>query len=145
LVPSQSKEVIVAHGHGNILAIHKATVEITKETHLSRSGDCIIAVGANKGMDALSLKFKENLRKDDAKIIILVEAGGVAEIINACGSSRLILAHLTDIVIRKSSYICSRTLAIHADKSADELSRDLVKKLRNPEQKVKISLIVKSQ
>jgi hypothetical protein len=93
----------------------------------------------------LSLKFKENLRKDDAKIIILVEAGGVAEIINACGSSRLILAHLTDIVIRKSSYICSRTLAIHADKSADELSRDLVKKLRNPEQKVKISLIVKSQ
>jgi hypothetical protein len=137
--------MIVAHGHINILATHKTTFEITKETRLSKNGDCIIAVDASKGMDALSLQFKENLRKDNAEITILVEAGGVAEIINAQGNSKLILAHPTDIVVRKSSYICRRTLAIHADKSAKELSRELVKKLKKPEEKVRLTLIVKSQ
>lgn len=136
--------MIVAHGHANVLATHKTTFEITKETRLSRSGDCIIAIGADKGMDALSLQFKANLRKDDAEIMILVEAGGVVEVINAYGNSRLILAHPTDIVVRKSGHICNRTLAIHADKSAKEFSRELVKKLRKLEEKVRLTLIVKS-
>jgi hypothetical protein len=136
--------MIMAHGHANVLATHKTTFEITKETRLSRSGDCIIAVGADKGMDSLSLQFKANLRKDDAEIMILVEAGGVVEVINAYGNSRLILAHPTDIVVRKSGHICNRTLAIHADKSAKEFSRELVKKLRKPEEKVRLTLIVKS-
>jgi hypothetical protein len=137
--------MIVAYGHTNILATHKTTFEITKETCLSKSGDCIIAVGADKGMDALSFQFKENLRKDDTEVIILVEAGGVTDVINAHGNSKLILAHPTDIVIRKSGYICRRTLAIHADKSAKELSRELVKKLRKAEEKVRLTLVVKSQ
>jgi len=135
----------LAHGHINVLALHKATVEFTKEPHLSRSGDCIIAVDADKGMGELSLEFKRNLRKDDAKVTIVVEAGEVAETIQASGNSRLILAHPTDFVIRKSGYICARTLAIHADKSAVELSRELVRNLSKSEEKVKITLTVKSQ
>jgi hypothetical protein len=141
----QSKEMIVARGHANILATHKTTFEITKETCLSKSGDCIIAVGADKGMNALGLQFRENLRKDNAEVTILVEAGGVVDVINAHGNSKLILDHPTDIVIRKSGYICRRTLAIHADKSAKELSRALTKNLREPEEKVRLTLIVKSQ
>jgi hypothetical protein len=135
----------LAQGHGNVLALHKGTIEFTKEPHLSRRGDCIIAVDADKGMDELSLEFKKNLRKDDAKVTITVEVGEVAETIHASGNSRLILTHPTDFVIRKSGYICARTLAIHADKSAAELSRELVRNLGKPEEKVKITLTVKSQ
>jgi hypothetical protein len=142
---AQRSEVILAHGHINVLALHKGTIEFTKEPHLSRSGDCIIAVDADKGMSELSLEFKKNLRNDAAKVTIVVEAGKVSETIHASGNSRLILAHPTDIVIRKSGYICARTLAIHADKSAAELSRELVRNLSKPEEKVQITLAVKSQ
>lgn len=144
MCPTESKEIILARGHENISAKHETTLEITKELYLSKKGDCIIAVGANKGIDDLGSEFKENLRKDHARIAILVEAGKVAERIDASGNSRLILAHPTDIVVRKTSYICNRTLAVQADKSACELSRELVEKLRYPEQKVKITLVIKA-
>jgi len=52
----------------------------------------------------------------------------------------LILTHPTDIVIRKSDYICNRTLAIRADKSAKDLPRELAEKLKNPQQKINVTL-----
>jgi hypothetical protein len=136
-------ETILAYGHKNIQATHKSTLEITKETELSKRGDCIIAVSADKAINDLSSEFKENLRTKNAKITMLIEAEDTVEVVNAFGSARLILMHPTDIVVRKSNYICSRTLAIQADKAACDLSRKLVKKLRNPKQKVKITLTVK--
>jgi len=136
-------EIIFAYGHKNIRATHESTLEITKEAELSERGDCIIAVSANKSMTDLSSEFKKNLRKENAKITILIEAGDTVEVVNALGSSRLILTHPTDIVVRKSNYICNRTLAIQADKAACDLSRKLVEKLKNPKQKVKITLTVK--
>lgn len=142
LYPVKLKEVILACGHENISATHETTIEITKDAHLSESGDCIIAVSANKALSDLSSEFRRNLLKDHAGITISVEAGGITETLNAHGSSRLILTHPTDIVVRKSSYVCCRTLATHANKSASELSRDLVKKLKNSKQNVRITLIM---
>jgi len=136
-------EIILGYGHQNIQATHKTTFEITKEAQLSRRGDCIIAVSANKTMADFSSEFKENLHKEKAKIMILIEAGDAAEVMNAFGSPRLILTHRTDMVVRKSNYICNRTLAIQADKAACDLSRKLAEKLRNPKQKVKITLTVR--
>jgi len=136
-------EIIFAFGHNNIQATHKSTLEITKEAELSKRGDCIIAVSADRAMADLSSEFKENLRKENAKITILIKAGDTVEVVNALGSSRLILTHPTDMVVRKSNYICNRTLAIQADKAACDLSRKLVEKLKNPKQKVKITLTVK--
>ena len=136
-------EIILAYGHKNIQATHKSTLEITKETELSKKGNCIIAVLASKAVADLGSEFKENLRKENAKITMLIEAEDIVEVVNALGSSRLILTHPTDIVARKSNYICSRTWAIQADKAACDLSRKLVEKLKNPKQKVKITLTVK--
>lgn len=136
-------EIILGYGHENIQAAHKTTFEITKEAQLSRRGDCIIAVSADKTMADFSSEFKENLHKEKAKIMILIEAGDAAEVVNAFGSPRLILTHPTDMVVRKSNYICSRTFAIQADKAACDLSRDLVKRLRNSKQKVKVKLTVR--
>jgi hypothetical protein len=136
-------ETILASGHKNIQATHKSTLEITKEAELSKKGDCIIAVSANKSIRDLSSEFKQNLRKENAQITMLIEAGDVIEVVNASGSPRLILTHPTDMVVRKSNYICNRTLAIQADKAACDLPRDLVKRLGNPKQKVKVKLTVR--
>ena len=136
-------EIIFAYGHENIQCTHKSTLEITREAQLSKKGDCIVAVSTEKAVADLSQEFKEKLREKNARISMLIEAGEVAEVVNAFGGPRLILTHPTDMVVRKSSYVCSRTLAIQADKAAWELSRELVEKLRKPKQKVKITLTVK--
>jgi len=139
----EEAEIIFAYGHKNIQATHKSTLEITKEVELSRKGDCIIAVSADKALADLSPKFKEKMRNENTKITVLIEAGDAVELVNAFGSPRLILTHPTDMVMRKSNYICGRTLAIQADKAACDLSRKLVEKLKNPKQEVKIALTVR--
>jgi hypothetical protein len=136
-------EIILASGHNNIQATHKSTLEITKEAELSKRGDCIVAVSADKAIRDLGSEFKENLRKENAKITILIEAGDIVEVVNAFGSARLILTHPTDMVVRKSNYICSRTLAIRADKAACDLSKKLVERLKNSKQKATITIAVK--
>jgi hypothetical protein len=142
LPPAELKEIILAKGHRNILAIHPTTLEFTKEDDMSTKGDCIVAVSADKTMPHLSAEFKEKLRRENARLTILIEVGGIAETVSAHGSSHLTLVHPTEMVVRKSNYICSRTLAVKADKASADLSRSLVQKLKNPEQKMKITLTV---
>jgi len=138
----KTEETIFAFGHENIQAIHPSTLMFTKEKHLSKTGDCIIAVAADKAAADLSDKFKEKLKKPNAKLTIIIEAEGLTQQINASGSPRLVLADQNDMVIRKSDYVSDRTLAIHADKSSKDLPREFVDKLKNPQQKIKITLIV---
>jgi hypothetical protein len=139
---SEVREVVFGYGHENIQATHKTTLEFTKDPHLTKKGDCIVTVAADKALADLSAEFKENLRKRHAKLSVLIEVDGVTEQVNAYGSPRLVLTHPTDMVIRKSDYACNRTLAIHADKAAQDLPREFVEKLKNPKQKVKITLEV---
>jgi len=136
------KEEILAYGHKNVEATHTTTLEITKVGEITKDADCIIAVKADKACKDLSKEFKNKL-KEARKVEITIEAEGVEDKIIAYGSPALKLTHAEDIVIRKSDFIDNRTLAILADKVANELKQDLVEKLRNPETKVKITLEIK--
>jgi uncharacterized protein len=142
LSTKQTREFIVAFGHENIQAIHPSTLMFTKEKKLSNTGDCIIGVAADKATADLNKTFKDTLKKPNAKLTVLIEASGLTVEIKASGSPQLILTHPTDIVIRKSAYISDRTLAIHADKSSNDLPREFVEKLKNPKQKIGIMLTV---
>ena len=136
------REAIVAFGHTNIEAVHPSTLMFTKEKHVSNTGDCIVGVAADKAVADLSQKFKKTLRNANAELAIIIDAGGLTSQINAYGSPKLILTNLTDIVVRKSDYVSDRTLAIKADKSSNDLPRELVEKLKNPKQKINITLIL---
>jgi hypothetical protein len=144
LSSKQTTDAFWAKGHTNIQAIHPTTLMFTKDIHVSRKGDCIVAMAADKSVADLSAQFKEELRKPNAKVTIIIEAGDCIEEIKALGSPKLCLCHPTDIVIRKSDYICNRTLAICADKSSIDLPREFVEKLQDPKQKVLITLRVES-
>ncbi len=48
------------------------------------------------------------------------------------GHKDLILSDPNDIVIRKSNYVCPRTLAVNCDKASDSIPRKLIKILQNP-------------
>lgn len=123
------QEKIVCRGHENVLATHKTTIEVTKESELTLAGDCIVGVGADKGMAELGEEFKGALKRD-CDLEIAFECGGIKDTVHARGSPELVLDHPTDLVIRKSSFICGRTLAIGADKAAADLDRTLVEKLK---------------
>jgi hypothetical protein len=127
------KELIVARGHPNITARHKTTLEVTKERNLSRRGDCIIGVDASKSVSEISDSLKEGLRENiKVRVELTLPQYGLKEIITGYGSSGLTFTHPTDIVIRRSSFICNRTLIIKADKAAIDIDREMVKLLRDP-------------
>jgi hypothetical protein len=138
-------EIIDALGHELIRSTHRTTFEVTKDRTLTARGDCIIAVGADKGAADLSEDFKTLARRVDADVAITIQADGVAESIRAKGDPRLTFTDPEDIVVRKSTYICGRTVAVKADKAAADLSRKLIKKLTDPNQKVRITLTVETQ
>lgn len=126
-------EKIYAKGHKNIRSRHKTTLEITKEHNLTPKGDCIIAVSADKGLLDLSERFKNRLKDENSILEILIKSNGIEEKIIARGHPELTLSHPTDMVVRKSNFICGRTLAINSDKAAIDLDRRLVDRLRNGE------------
>jgi uncharacterized protein len=133
-------EQILAHGHPNVLAIHPTTLMITKDKELSKQGDCIIAVGADKAAADLSSEFKQKLRDPHTKLTMQIEVDGLTEQINAFGAVKLDLTSSVDMVVRKSDFTSERTLAVKADRAANDLPREFVEKLRNPDQRVKITL-----
>jgi hypothetical protein len=139
----QAIETIFGFGHENISSTHRSTLEFTKDSYVSNNGDCILVVSADKAPIDLGSVFKENLQKPDAKLTIIIEVDDLKEQIQAYGHPHLTLTHPTEMVIRKSDYISDRTLGVRADKAANELSRALVDKLKNPQQKVKITLTVR--
>lgn len=138
-------ERLTAWGHPNVVATHQATLEFTKENNLTSRGDCVIAVNADRGLSELSIGFKRSLRAKGSVVEVILQVGHMREVLNGCGSQDLILSHPTDFVIRKSSYICPRTLMIMADKAACDLSRSFVKMLQKPQAKCEITIKAQSR
>lgn len=135
------KETIICYGHKNVKATHRSTLEITKEDYLTPRGDCIICVKANKGLKELSDEIKEAL-KSGKKVKIRITADDIVDELEAVGDERLTFENEISMVIRKSEYVDGRTLAIRANKAARDIKRELVEKLRNPEQRVVVEIIV---
>ena len=139
------------HGHENITARHKTTLEFTKDENLRLEGDCIIGVGADFSLEGIK-KFITSLG-NNKKITITIKKldycnkgsnsndfnkkimknqkndGKIIEIINCAinpdfNSDR-------EIVIRKGDFISERTLGIKADKAAKDIDRIWAALLRN--------------
>ncbi len=126
-------EEVAFRGHPMVRASHERTIEITTEGHLTPRGDCILGVGAARGVAQLSPSTKRALRSDAARVRLTVVAPGGEFSFSARGSKDLLFVSPTDIVIRRSSFVCGRTLAILAESSAREIPRALVGSLKSPE------------
>jgi uncharacterized protein len=136
------EETITAHGHQFIRATHEKTLEITKENHLTIRGDCIAAIGASKGLRELSLEMKEAARRTDSIISLSLRINDKVFTITGHGDPALTWEHPTDMVARMSSYTCSRTLMVKADKATIHIPRSLVQLLKNPQALVIVTVSV---
>lgn len=129
-------------GHENIRSNHQKTIEITKESHLTPQGDCIVGVNASASCADLPQELKDKLKNHDSKITFSISVEDLEFIINGKGHEDLILTHEEDIVIRKSDFICPRTLAVNCDKASDLLPRSMVRLLQNPNARGIFSIMV---
>jgi len=124
-------DVVSFRGHSNVRATHKTTFEITKETHLTLRGNCIIGVGADKGLADLSQELKQIIRSENSVVLVLlVDELGEYDLVLGRGDPRLELSDEKRIIVRKSTYVSQNTLAISSSKSAADLKRSLVENLR---------------
>ena len=119
-------------GHENIRSNHQKTIEITKESHLTPQGDCIVGVNATSSCNDLPQELKDKLKNSDVKVSFSIRVGDHEFIIEGNGHPDLILTHTDDIVIRKSDFICPRTLAVKCDKASDLLPREMITLLQDP-------------
>jgi len=127
-------EIIRCRGHRNVLSMHPSTFEITKDLHLTCKGDCIIAVGADKGAADLSREFREAICRDDAVLSTRLTCRNISVTAISRGSAGMTLLHPTDLVWRKSTYECGRTVGIMTDLAARDLPHELIDCLRNGEE-----------
>ena len=119
-------------GHENIRSNHQKTIEITKESHLTPQGDCIVGVKASASCNDLPQELKDKLKNPDSKIDFSIKVGEHEFTLTGRGHPGLILSHSEDIVIRKSDFVCPRTLAVNCDKASDLLPREMVSLLQDP-------------
>ncbi|MEM0074798.1 MAG: DUF371 domain-containing protein [Conexivisphaerales archaeon] len=122
-------DLINFEGHVNIKATNTSTLEVTKEDFLTPRGDCIIGVSSDKACADLTQRAKSYLTSNGSRVLIKIFVDKEVFNIHARGDSRLILTNDKSIVIRKSSFICPRTLVIESSASASDLSRSIVKSL----------------
>ena len=122
-------------GHKNVRAFHPRTIEITTEPDLTLQGDCIIGVSSECGCKEIPQELKDELRRSDAKITITIQVKAKKFQIVGNGHEELKLENPHDIVIRKSDFVCPRTLAVKCDKASEDIPRDMIKMLQEPETK----------
>ncbi|WP_297501182.1 DUF371 domain-containing protein [Thermococcus sp.] len=135
------REVIHCRGHENVRATHRSTLEFTKEDYLTSRGDCILCIEADRGLNELSEEFKRALR-EGRKLIVRIKVNNFVDEVVAYGDPNLILDHEYSMVIRKSTHIDARTLAVRANKAARDIDRRIVELLKNPEVTAEIGLII---
>lgn len=134
-------DVVVAHGHPNIKATHRTTIEITKEEHLTPKGDCIIGVASNKSVNDLRPELKNILKRNDSIIVFILYVDELMDYILATGSKDLLLHDEKRLIIRKSTYIEPATIAIRSNKAARDIDRRIIEKLKDPATVLKIHIV----
>ena len=129
------QDQVTFYGHPNIRSLHAKTIEITKDEHLTPRGDCIIGVKANKACADLDQSLKHRLRSNSSVVQIEIIVGDESFLISGRGDERVSMLNAHDIVIRKTNFVCPRTMSVLCDKASSDMPRKLVKMLQDQETK----------
>jgi hypothetical protein len=131
-----------AQGHTNIQATHSSTFEVTMDSHLSVSGDCIVGVNASHSAQHINRLIGATLKRVDSQVLTYLSVGEITEKIQGFGAPQLLLTSPTSLVWRTSDFIDERTIAIRCNKAAKDLNRQLIALLQQPETVLQVTLVV---
>jgi hypothetical protein len=113
-------ESFTAHGHPNLRACHKTTLEFTKDEDLTLRGDCIVGVGASLAPVLFRPETKELLRSPRS-FLLEIEVQGMIIELRGTGDPGLALDDEHEMVFRKSPFVSGRTVLVNCDVASGEL------------------------
>ena len=129
------QDEVTFYGHPNVRSLHSKSIEITKDGYLTPKGDCIIGIKANKACTDLEESIRRGLKSNSAIVKIEVIVDDESFIIKGRGDERLTMLNPHDIVIRRTNFVCPRTMSVLCDKASSDMPRELVRLLQHQEQK----------
>lgn len=118
-------------------------MEFTKDPWLTKRGDCILLVSCDLAPADFPEEIRLAIRRPAARIRFVLRVEELEDTVIGFGHPDLSLTDNRSMVVRKSGFISPRTVAIHANKSAADISRKLVSRLRQ-EAPASLELIVES-
>jgi hypothetical protein len=130
LIKMKATEKVIAHGHPLVRGTHPSTFEVTTDEELTLNGECIIAIGADKGAAALSPEFRDVISREGSKLTTRLVCRDLRIEVRSDGGNGITLEHPTDLVWRRSTFCCGRTIATGSDFVARTLPRELIQYLR---------------
>ena len=129
------QDEVTFYGHPNVRSLHSKTVEITRDDRLTLRGDCIIGVRASKACADFDQNLRRRLRSNDSVVRIEIMVGDESFLINGKGDERFTLQNPHDIVIRKTGFVCPRTMSVRCDRASSDLPRKMVRMLQDTEER----------
>ncbi|MCE7741249.1 MAG: DUF371 domain-containing protein [Candidatus Heimdallarchaeota archaeon] len=132
------------YGHPNVTSKHKSTLEFTTESDLTLRGDCILGINTTMNLVNLPVEVKNIIREKECRIKLTLGVNGLIEEIEGNGHPDLLLSDTTAFIVRKSDFLCPRTLMINANKIANDISNEIRSIMRNPNSVMEITLQVES-
>ena len=129
-----------AKGHANVRSRHKTTLMTTVEHDLTPRGDCIVAVSAEFGLAQLPDEIKKAARNPETVITLRMQTDNHSFEVRGRGHPDLTYIDPIDMVARRSSYTCGRTLMIGSDMAAVDIPKDMVSELKEPDTVITVEL-----
>jgi len=120
------REIIRARGHEHVAATHESTFEVTTDDWLTPAGDCIVGVEADRSPADFDDDFVAACRDPATAITLTLETADARDEIRARGHPDLTFESDRSAVVRTSTYVDDRTVAVGAGAAAADLNRDLV-------------------
>jgi HAD superfamily hydrolase (TIGR01549 family) len=109
------------HGHENVLAEHKASLEFTHDAHLTKRGDCILGVKADYKVGNL----------DSLRARCTISGYGLSDTFSGYVNRDFSDDH--SMVLRRSGFIDARTFLYKTNKAAIDIDRHIIERLKYPE------------
>ena len=129
-------------GHANIRSLHPSTIEITRDAELTLAGDCVVGVRSKYACADVPDSLKSRLRDSATRVRIGIHVDGMLFEADARGDPAISLTHERDIVIRRSAFVCPRTLAVGCDAASDAIPREMIHSLRDARTRGTLSITV---
>ena len=132
--------VFQARGHPEVLSTHRTTLEITRDSTLTKKGNCIVAVSATAGLLDLPRELRDAISSSKGRIRLTLEVNGDSFTVEGRGDAGLSLSDLDSMVVRRSMFVSGRTLMVQANKAAFDVPRRMVRNLQDPNQQVTVTI-----
>jgi len=126
------KYKFIAKGHANILGTHATTFEFTKESELTKKGDCILGVESDFELNRLR-KFLGAER-----VRITITAGQQADVVTAKPNRNF--SDIEEMVVRLGGFDSGRTFGLDADKACRHLKRGLIQAMKTPGERIEVTI-----